>query len=210
MATTDALDAVCDAIAHILRTSMTEQSAELGLGGINPRFSVYQSGDFSNPDPTRAVSSGASVFLYRALPNLSHRTPSGAILPDGRQRHSKLPLDLYILITIWGESPSTQNRLVGWVMRTLEDYPLIPASVLNIGNSETPIFEEHETVELLLSEMNGDELLQLWDMLGGDGVFPYQVTIPYLVRNLFLESRRTMPVAEPVQVRTADMRRLVR
>lgn len=207
MATVDAVNAICDAIVHILQSSMAEQSAELGFTSISPTFSVYQPEDFSNANSSRHVTSGASVFLYRVLPNLSHRTPSGDLLLDGRRQFSKLPLDLYLLVTIWGNSPSTQNRLVGWVMRTLEDYPLIPASVLNIG-SNTSIFEDHEAVELLLSEMDGDELLQLWDMLGGEGVFPYQITIPYLVRNLLLESRRVMSVGELVQVRTADLQRL--
>ncbi len=205
MASTDAVNAVCSAIVHILKTTMAEQRGELGFDSISPTFEVYQPDDFSNPG-SRHITSGASVFLYRALPNLSHRTPSGDLLPDGRRQYSKLPLDLHLLVTIWGKDPSTQNRLVGWVMRTLEDYPLIPASILNIG-SEASIFEDNEAVELLLSEMDGEELLQLWDMLG-NGEIHYQITIPYLVRNLLLESRRTMPVGEPVQVRTADMRRL--
>lgn len=205
MATTDAANTICNAIVHILQSSMAEQSSELGLEDIQPRFSVYQSDDFSNPDSSRHVVSGASVFLYRALPNLSHRTPSGNLLPNGQRQYSKLPLDLYLLVTIWGNTPSTQNRLVGWVMRTLEDYTLIPATVLNIG-SDTPIFEDSEAVELLLSEMNGEELLQLWDMLG-NGELRYQITLPYLVRNLMLESRRVIPINEPVQVRTADMQR---
>lgn len=185
---------------------MAEQASELGLGDIKPSFAVYQSDDFFNADSSRHVASGASVFLYRALPNLSHRTPIGNLLPNGQRQYSKLPLDLYLLVTIWGNSPSTQNRLVGWVMRTLEDYSMIPAAVLNIG-SDTPVFEESEAVELLLSEMDGEELLQLWDMLG-NGELRYQITLPYLVRNLMLESRRVMPVGEPVQVRTADMQRL--
>lgn len=185
---------------------MAEYASELGLGTIKPSFAVYQSDDFSNPDSTRHIASGASVFLYRALPNLSHRTPTGNLSPNGQRHYSKLPLDLYLLITIWGNNPSTQNRLLGWVVRILEDYSMIPASVLNIG-SATPIFEDSEAVELLLSEMDGEELLQLWDMLGEDKL-PYQITIPYLVRNLVLESRRVMPVGEPVQVRTSDMQRL--
>jgi hypothetical protein len=201
------MNAVCNAIVHILQTSMAEQASELGLENIKPSFAVYQSDDFSNPDSTRHVASGASVFLYRVLPNLSHRTPSGNLLPNGQRQYSKLPLDLYLLVTIWGNSPSTQNRLVGWVIRTLEDYTQIPASVLNLGSSTTRIFEDSEAVELLLSEMDGEELLQLWDMLGEDKL-PYQITIPYLVRNLVLESRRVMPVGGPVQVRTSDMQRL--
>lgn len=185
---------------------MAEQAAELNLTSINPRFEVYQPDDFANASSPRHINSGASVFLYRALPNLSHRTPSGNIRADGQRQFHKLPLDLYLLITIWGESPSTQNRLVGWVLRTLEDYPLIPASVLNIGDT-TPVFQDSEAVELLLSEMGGEELLQLWDMLG-NGEVHYQITIPYLVRNLLLDSRRTIGVGEPVQVRTFDMNRL--
>lgn len=205
MATTDALNAICNAIVHILRSSMDEQAAELNLSSIEPRFEVYQPDDFGNGASERHISSGASVFLYRALPNLSHRTPSGNLRTDGRQQFNKLPLDLYLLITIWGNSPSTQNRLLGWVLRTLEDYPLIPAGVLNIG-SDRPIFTDAEAVELLLSEMDGEELLQLWDMLG-NGHVHYQITIPYLVRNLMLDSRRTLSVNEPVQSRTADMNR---
>ena len=205
MAHSDALNAVCNAIVHILRSSMAEQVADLNLTSINPRFEVYQPDDFGNAGSERHINSGASVFLYRALPNLSHRTPSGNLQANGRQQLTKLPLDLYLLITIWGTSPSTQNRLLGWVLRTLEDYPLIPAAVLNIG-SDRPIFTESEAVELLLSEMDGEELLQLWDMLG-NGEVHYQITIPYLVRNLWLDSRRTLPEAEVVQSRTADMNR---
>lgn len=184
---------------------MIEQASELSLNALNPSFEVYQSDDFSNSASSRHITSGASVFLYRALPNLSHRTPIGNLLPNGQRRYSKLPLDLHLLVTIWGNDPSTQNRLLCWVMRTLEDYAMIPASVLNIG-SETPAFEDSESVELLLSEMTGEELLQLWEILGRE--IQYQITIPYLVRNVVLESRRVMPVGEPVQVRTADVQRL--
>lgn len=205
MATIDAANAVCKAIVHILKSSMIEQASELSLNALNPSFEVYQSDDFSNSASSRHITSGASVFLYRALPNLSHRTPIGNLLPNGQRRYSKLPLDLHLLVTIWGNDPSTQNRLLCWVMRTLEDYAMIPASVLNIG-SETPAFEDSESVELLLSEMTGEELLQLWEILGRE--IQYQITIPYLVRNVVLESRRVMPVGEPVQVRTADVQRL--
>lgn len=205
MATSAAINAVCNAIVHILRSSMAEQLDELGFAEITPTFSVYQTNDFADSQSPRHVTSGASVFLYRALPNLSHRSPSGNFQPNGQQQRHQLPLDLYLLITIWGNSPSTQNRLVGWVMRTLEDYPLIPAAVLNI-DSNPPAFDDDEAVELLLSEMEGEELLQLWDMLG-DGQINYQITIPYLVRSLMLESRRTLSIGELVQSRTLDLRR---
>ncbi len=76
MASTDAVNAVCDAIVHTLRTAIAEDVSGLGLATLMPKFEVYQSSDFSHTTSIRHVKSGASVFLYRTLPNLSHRTPS--------------------------------------------------------------------------------------------------------------------------------------
>jgi hypothetical protein len=215
MASIHGVAAVCEVIAHILTTSMTsEVRGQMGLSELDLAFSVYQPDDFAIAQNDRAITSGASVFLYRAMPNLSHRTPSGRLLPDGRQQFTQLPLDLHLLVTIWGDTASTQNLLVGWVMRTLEDYPIIPATILNAAatlnlSATEAVFADDEAVELLLSEMSGDELLQLWDTLGnGDG--RYQISIPYLVRNLFIDSARTRTLGEPVQVRTADLQVLGR
>lgn len=206
MANTNAVSVVCNAIVHILRTSMAEQVVDLGLESVSPTFQVYTSKDFTDTNSDRRVKAGASVFLYRSLPNLSHRTPAGRLLPNGQRQFNKLPLDLYLMITIWGEDPNTQNSLVGWVLRTLEDYPVIPPTVLNIG-SNTPVFSEDESVELILSEMDGNEMLELWDMLG-NGELYYQISIPYLVRNLEIDSRRVHEFGAPVQIRTSDMQRL--
>lgn len=206
MANTNAVSAVCNAIVHILRASMAEQAASLGLGSVVPTFQVYNSKDFTDINSDRRIKAGASVFLYRSLPNLSHRTPVGRLLPNGQRQFNKLPLDLHLIITIWGEDPNTQNLLVGWVLRTLEDYPVIPTAVLNIGSS-TPVFSEDESVELILSEMDGNEMLELWDMLG-NGELYYQISIPYLVRNLEIDSQRVYEFSTPVQIRTSDIQRL--
>ena len=206
MASTDAISDVCDAIAHILTTAMKEDETRLGLAALKPKFYVYQSGDFSNQTSQRQIESGASIFLYRVLPNLSHRTPTGDLLANGQRQHSKLPLDLHLLVTIWGNTPDTQNRLTGWVLRTLEDYPIIPSHILN-QNRQATVFQSYETVELLLGEMSGEEILQVWDTLGAGGV-QYQITIPYLVRNLVIESNRTTQEWPAVQSRTANMKRI--
>jgi hypothetical protein len=206
VANTDAVSAVCDAIVHILKASMQEQAAELNFDSVSPAFAVFTAKDFTRPSEDGALTTGASVFLYRVAPNLSHRTPAGRQLPDGRRLFNKLPLDLYIIVTIWAGKSSTQNRLVGWVLRTLEDYPVIPASVLNLGRNR-PVFEDEEAVELAFSEINGEELLQLWDVLG-NGELQYQISVPYLARNVFIDSRRMSELGEPVQIRTADMQRV--
>ncbi len=186
---------------------MQDPDTPAGLSNLNPTFEVFTSKDFIDTGSQRKITSGASVFLYRVLPNLTHRTPAGRILADGRHQLTKLPLDLYIIVTIWGKDPDTQNRLVGWVLRTLEDYPVIPASLLNINS---PSFNEDESIELILGELAGEELLHLWDLLGvqSSTEFCYQISIPYLVRNVCIDSLRDRAPGEPIQVRTLDMQRL--
>ena len=206
MASTDAVSAVCEALVHILRATMAAESTSLQFDSVTPKFEVYSAKDFSDDASVRHVSSGASIFLYRVLPNLTHRTPSGRLLPDGTRQRSQLPLDLHMIITIWGKDPSTQNRLAGWVMRTLEDYTSIPAAILNVGR-DIPVFSNDETVELVIGEIGGEELLQLWDML--EHPDSYQLSIPYIARNVYIESHRVDSPAGEVQIRTLDMNRLV-
>jgi hypothetical protein len=205
VATTDAIAAVCESIAHILTGAAAEEGTLPGFGTMPPTFQVYHAGDFSDTNSGRRVNSGATVFLYRVVPNLSHRTPAGRMQPDGQRKRTRLPVDLHLLITVWGNTPDTQNRLVGWVMRTLEDYPTLPASLLNMARTDT--FDASEAVELALSEIPNEELLHLWEVLG-NGEVHYQPSIPYVARALMLESRRDMPAGEPVQVRTLDMQRI--
>jgi hypothetical protein len=205
VATTDAIFAVCEAITRILEGAAAVEAENLGLDGLGLSFKAYHAGDFSDSDSPRHVTSGASIFLYRVLPNLAHRTPAGRLQPNGQRRRTRLPIDLHLLVTVWGSTPDTQNRLLGWVMRTLEDYPTLPASLLNLSRAD--IFEPNETVELVLGEMPNEELLHLWEVLG-NGETHYQPSLPYVARAVMLDSLHTMPAGEPIQVRTLDMQRL--
>jgi hypothetical protein len=197
-----------------LRTAISDVDAPDELKGLQPEpeFRVYASNDFLDVNSPQKITSGASVFLYRVLPNLTHRTPAGRVSMNGLQHIPRLPLDLHIIVTIWSKNPGVQHHLLGWVMRTLEDYPVIPASLLNI-NSPYPnrlSFEEDESIELILGEMGGEELLHLWDLLGvqSSTEFCYQISIPYLVRNVCIDSQRTRVSGEPVQSRTLDMQQV--
>jgi hypothetical protein len=190
MAGVRAVAATCEAVRHVL-----ESAAEADGLGFDMQFQVYGPADFGSDTP--AITTGVSIFLYRVLPNLSHRTPAGRVLPDGRRHRSHLPIDLHLLLTVWAGLPETQNTIVAWLMRTLEDYPTLPASLLNINHEGT--FAAEESAELVLNEMPGEEILHLWEVLGQR---IYKISIPYVVRALFIESQRIEPVAEPVQVRT--------
>jgi hypothetical protein len=194
MAGTRAIAATLNAIRHVLEV----EAPGTDFGGVQLQFAVYGPDDFR----TGEVTSGASIFLYRVLPNLSHRIPSGRIQPDGSRRRTQLPVDVHVLLTAWASSAATENAIVGWMMRTIEDYPTLPASILNVN--DPGVFRDEESVEIVIGEMPGEELLHLWEVLGQGR---YHVTIPYVARAIYIESQREMVGAGSVQTRALDMRR---
>jgi hypothetical protein len=202
LATVNAIAAVCSAITHILETALEDERTTLGFDTMDLTFQVFGAEDFVN----RTIPIGVSVFLYRVVPNLVHRTPAGRMQPNGQRRRSRLPLDLHLLVTAWGNQPDTHNRLVGWMVRTLEDYPTLPPSLLNLQHPDT--FSLQESVELVLDEMPGEELLHLWELLG-NGETHYQTTVPYVARAVMIDSTHDLPTYEPVQVRTFETQRIV-
>jgi hypothetical protein len=147
-------------------------------------FKVFTARDFTKP-----LNAGVSLFLYRIFPNGVHRTPPGRIGPDGRSYPPLLPLDLHMLLTVWGREASLQHTIAGWMMRTLEDQPIYPASMLN--STSPGVFRPDETVELSLTELTNEDLLRIWDALVQN---VYQLSVPSVARVVRIESAR--PIAE--------------
>jgi hypothetical protein len=54
--------------------------------------------------------------------------------------------------------------------------------------------------------MSLEDMLNLWERLSEEKQ-PYQVSIPYVARAIWLESRRTQPAGAPVQNRVFDIAR---
>jgi len=173
MASFRAVSAVCDAVIYLLRTGYRPEDFNNEL-----ELRVFTSRDFANP-----MANGVSLFLYRIFPNGVHRTPAGRIGADGRRTRTALPVDLHFLLTVWGREASLQHAVAGWMMRTLEDSPILPSGVVN---AVAPgVFRADETVELSLTELSNEDLLRMWEVLG---LGVYQLSVPYVARVLHLES----------------------
>ena len=203
MATSNAPAAVCEALRALLESSFAhDQVADTALNGLEVDFKLFKAAELQSV-PTKPR---ITVLLYRVLPNLSHRTPPGRIFPDGRRQRALLPLDLEMLVTTWALDHLTQAKLVGWAARTLEDYPTLPATLMNDVIPGT--FLPNEDVQLVMNEMALEVALELWERLTGVQL-PLQVSLPYVVRAVHIESRRFEVARTPVQVREFDLRQLV-
>lgn len=189
MANYRAIAVVCESIIHLLRTNYKPEDFNNEL-----EFRVYGSKDFE-----QSMLSGVSLFLYRIFHNGIHRVPSGRIGSDGRRYQTQLPVDLLFLLTAWGQDASLQNTIAGWMMRILEDTPILPGGLLN---SVAPdVFRPDETVEIVMAELTNEEMFHIWQSLVENS---YQLSVPYIARNVRIESSRPLTEGQLVQERTFD------
>ncbi len=192
MADYRAIMTVGKAVIELLRSNYSQNRDDFNH---ELEFDVYRAKDFS----TKPIIAGVSLFLYRVFPNGTQRTPSGRIGPNGQRYQTQLPIDLHFLLTAWGQDASLQQKIAGWMMRTLEDMPILPASLLN--SAVPDIFRPDETVEISLAELDTEILVRMWNMLLE---IDYQLSVPYIARNIRIESTQIIAPGEPVQERTFD------
>ncbi|MEV6041178.1 DUF4255 domain-containing protein [Nonomuraea sp. NPDC052116] len=194
MATYRAIDTVCQAVVDLLRDSSSPAMFNQDLD-----FRVYTTSDFA-----QHMTAGVSLFLYRVFVNGVYRTPPGRAVPGEPARGSQLPVDLHFLLIPWSKDPSTQHVLTGWMMRTLEDLPILPSGLLN---RRTPgVFRPDETVEVVVGDIDDEELFRLWELIGPNA---YRLSIPYVARDVRIESEVEDGAGALVQERVVEFARQV-
>jgi hypothetical protein len=188
MATFNAIAAVSNAILNVLKTS--QPPAELGASLTYP---LYSAKNFEGD----GLPAGFSLFLWRVTLSSTQRNLPPRRLPDGRVMRPSLPLDLHYLLTPWAGDIETQQRMLGWAMRVLEDVTTLPAAMLNYHLAETDTFSSDESVELVADPMAMTDLFNLWDKLKHN----MQTSMTYLVRNVLIDSQQQLQEYPLVQGR---------
>jgi hypothetical protein len=189
MATYRGIEATCHAVVELLRDNYDPVAFNQPLA-----FDVLTTGGFGG-----APTAGVSAFLYRILVNEAHRTPPGRRSDWGEPLHTQLPLDIHLILTAWAPDASLQHAIAGWMMRVMEDHRVLPPGLLN---RRTPgVFRDDETVEIHVGDIVTEDLLHLWELLGTG---TYQLSVPYVARNVRIESSRELVVAALVQERITD------
>ena len=190
MADYRAIAAVTEAVASLLESRYVPGI----FGGQELEFSVYLAKDFAKP-----MQAGVSVFLYRIYANGTQRAPNGRTGPDGQRYRTQMPLDLHFLLTAWAQDASLQHAIAGWMMRVLEDSPIIPAGLLNRWVPD--VFHEDESVEIVLAEIETETLFRIWEVIVHHA---YQISVPYAARIVRIESSQLQAETPPVQTRGFD------
>lgn len=192
MATYTALAATSDAIRRYLNDAPRPEFPSLDVA-------VFQARDFSEAVPTTGR---ISIFLYRVAVNTSRRNLPPKMNEEGTRRmRPAIPLDLHYAISAWALKADLQQRLLGWAVRTLEDAPIFPASVLNRLQAEH-VFRSTETVELVCDPWPLQDLSVLWELTKPN----VPLSIGYVARMVAIESEPPQYEEAAVQTRDFDLR----
>ncbi len=191
MATYNAIAATSEAIRRYLKDAPRPEFPQLDVD-------LYQAADFQKPVP---AGGRISLFLFRIAVNSSRRNLPPRLSEDRKTRYrAPLPLDLFFLVSAWALNADLQQRLLGWCARTLEDAPILPASVLNRLQA-TPVFRHSEMVELVCDPPSMQDLNVIWDVVKPNT----PLSIAYVARMIAIESEMPLVEGELVQTRAFGM-----
>jgi hypothetical protein len=132
---------------------------------------------------SRTVRPGVTLFLHDVRQAAARRNIPPPRTNDGRLELPPLQLELRFLLTAWARGASTQQSICGWMMRLMEDQPVLTAVGLN--NVTPGAFHPDEAVEIVLDELSSLEALQVWEKSVRS---PYQLSVPYIARNIAIET----------------------
>src|SRR4051794_7305478 len=187
MARTSAIAATTAAILKLL------ERAAPGTEFTDAKFLQHRSADLQD---ARSDKSSLSMYLYHVGINASRRTAPDTWGADGRRHSPILPLDLHYLMTAWAKDAATQQRLLGWAMRVVQDTPTLPAGLLNAGD-EGDVFGPGETVEVVWETLSPRDLYDIWDVARRH----QQLSAAYVARVIEIDSLLETHDAPLVQTR---------
>ncbi|MEU6005076.1 Pvc16 family protein [Streptomyces sp. NPDC047453] len=145
-----------------------------------------------------------SVFLYQVTPNTSQRNndlPTRAA--DGTLvRRATAALDLHYVISAYGdETELVGQRLIGSVVRTLHEIPILPKDVIELAGERpylagSNLAEAAQRVRFTPTVMDVDETSKLWGMLYQT---PYALSVVYQASLVLIDGLETPVPAKPVE-----------
>jgi hypothetical protein len=190
------------AIAHV-----SQALAVLLASNLRPEFDEAVKMELGKPPAEPPSDPTISVFCYQVTPNVSQRNhdlPARAF--DGTLlKRPAAALDLHYLISAYGEeSELVGQRLIGAVVRTLHEIPVLPKDVIEQAGEKpylmrSDLAEAAQRVRFTPTVMDIDETSKLWGMLHQT---PYVLSVVYQATLVLIDGHETPVPAKPVERHT--------
>ncbi|MEU6116040.1 DUF4255 domain-containing protein [Streptomyces sp. NPDC047117] len=184
--------------------TVTQALALLIEHNLHPEIDMAVSVETRKPPAEPELDPKITVFLYQVTHNpsmrnndLVTRAADGTLL-----KRPAAALDLHYLISAYGEENElVGQRLIGSVVRTLHEIPVLPKELIAeaaerpyLGGSD--LAESLQRVRFTPSQMDVDETSKLWGMLHNT---PYSLSVVYQASLVILDGHEKPVPAKPVQ-----------
>lgn len=184
--------------------TVTQALAILIANNLRPEIDMAVSVETRKPPAEPPTEPTINVFLYQVTPNASMRhndLPTRA--SDGTLlKRPAAAMDLNFLISAYGEETElVGQRLIGCVVRTLHEIPVLPKDVIEEA-AERPYLAGSDLAESLQKvrftpiQMDVDETSKLWGMLYQT---PYTLSVCYQGSLVLVEGVERPVPAKPVE-----------
>ncbi|PNG22786.1 DUF4255 domain-containing protein [Streptomyces cahuitamycinicus] len=187
------------ALAHV-----TQALALLIEDNLPPDIDIAVKVEPRKPPADPPLEPTITVFLYQVTPNTSQRNndlPTRA--SDGTLvRRPAAALDLHYLISAYGEEAElVGQRLIGSVVRTLHEIPVLPKDIIELAGHRphlggSDLAGAVQRVRFTPTAMDVDETSKLWGMLHQT---PYTLSVVYQAVLVLIDGRGTPVPAKPVE-----------
>ena len=105
------------------------------------------------------------------------------------------------MLTAWAKQAALQHEIAGWLMRTMEDNPILYPSLLN--SYKPDVFYPDETVAVSLAQLSVEDMFDIWEVMIRH---VYQLSVPYVARVVELESTLSLTQTVPIHQRVLNFR----
>ena len=190
--------------------TVTQALALLIENNLSPEMDIAVKVETRKPPAEPPVEPTINVFLYQVTPNPSMRhTDLPTRASDGTLlKRPVTALDLHFLISAYGEEAElVGQRLIGCVVRTLHEIPVMPAELIELA-AERPylagsdLVDSPQRLRFTPTVMDIDETSKLWGMLHQT---PYALSVAYQASLVLIEGRERPVPAKQVDRRTVTV-----
>lgn len=156
------------------------------------------------PDKVGAVTNKLSLYMYHVSEEAFYKNFEGPGGDAGRNiARTPMGLCLYYVLTAHHESsepefdPLTQQRLMGYALKTMHDYPLIVDGTLIDGETVLPagLIGADNPVQVIMRPMAPEDAVAFW---GAEDQQTARLSAYYEVRVILLEPDAPTTIVEPV------------
>ncbi|MFG2290022.1 Pvc16 family protein [Streptomyces sp. NPDC048595] len=184
--------------------TVTQALALLIEHNLHPEIDMAVSVETRKPPADPPTDPTITVFLYQVTHNpsmrnndLVTRASDGTLL-----KRPAAALDLHYVISAYGEETElVGQRLIGSVVRTLHEIPVLPRELVEEAAQRpylagSDLAESLQKVRFTPTQMDVDETSKLWGMLHNT---PYALSVVYQASLVLLDGHQKPKPAKPVE-----------